>query len=79
MSEKESANYFPPGEGPTEDEQAYYQAVDIARQRFLKALEELFDEHHIKYRLMAGEIDLLGDGFRFTPWSLFEALEERGM
>jgi hypothetical protein len=59
--------------------QEYYRAIDIKRQRFLKDLEELFDKHNVTYRMMAGELDLLGDGFRFTPMSLFEELAERGM
>ena len=61
------------------DIQEYYRAIDLKRRRFLKDLEELFDKHGISYRLMAGELNLLGDGFRFTPMSLFEELADRGM
>jgi hypothetical protein len=60
-------------------EQEYYKSIDIHKQRFLKAFEELIKEHGVEYRCMGGEIDLLGNGWRLTPLGLFEALFQRGL
>jgi hypothetical protein len=58
------------------DEQEYYQQIDDSKWKFIESLKALLEEQCVEFRLLGGEIDFLGDGWRLTPHQLFEDMME---